>query len=118
MIEDERSLDPELLEASVLSLREELLTIAGIHDSTARNIATHPHSKGGAEGLVGTLIIAVPASMPILRELRTMLHDWLHRNDGKRIRLEIDGTVIDASGLSDDALEKLVARRMPSDADQ
>ena len=32
-------------------------------------------------------MIAVPASMPVLRELRMLLRDWLHRNDGKKVDL-------------------------------
>jgi hypothetical protein len=118
VIEDERSSDSELLEASVLALREEILSIVGIQDGPIRSTAPPPHSKGGVAGLLGTLIITVPASMPILRELRTILRDWLHRNDGKHIRLEIGGVVIDASGLSDDALERLATRRIPPDADE
>lgn len=118
VIADDSSYDPELLEASVLSLREEILTIAGIQDLMPQSVVTPARSKGGADGLVGTLVIAVPASIPVLRELRMLLRDWLHRNDGKKVRLEIGGTILDATGLSDDALEKLVIRGVSPDASQ
>jgi hypothetical protein len=113
----ERFSDPELLEASVLSLREELLDIPGIRDLMPRGTGTPPRSKGGPVELVGTMLMAIPASMPVLRELRITLHDWLHRNDGKQVRLEINGVVVDATGLSDDTLEKLVIRGIASDGD-
>jgi hypothetical protein len=115
VLTDERSADPEDLEASVLALREELLAISGIHDLMPRNAVTPPRSKSGGAGIIGSVLIAVPASMPVLRELRIVLHDWLHRNDGKHVRLEIAGVVIDAGGLSDDALEKIISRGIASD---
>ena len=117
VVVDERSADPELLEVSVLSLREELLAIPGIRDLMPHSTAAPPGSKGAPAELVGAMLMAIPASMPVLRELRITLHDWLHRNDGKQVRLEINGVVVDATGLSDDALEKLVARGITSDGD-
>jgi hypothetical protein len=117
VVMDERFADPELIEVSVLSLREELLAIPGIRDLMPHDAVRPPRSKGGSAELVGTILMAIPASMPVLRELRITLHDWLHRNDGKQVRLEINGAVVDATGLSDDALEKLVIRGIVSDGD-
>lgn len=115
LISDEYSSDSDLLQTSVLSLREELLEIDGIYDLTPRGINAPAHSKSGAAALVGALTLAVPASMPVLREFRMMLRDWLHRNDGKHARLEVDGRIVDVTGLSDDTLEKLVFHGLPSD---
>ncbi len=117
VVVDERLANPELLEKSVLALREELLAVPGLRDLTPRGTVARPQTKTGPAELVGTLLVAVPATMPVLRELRITLHDWLHRNDGKRVRLEINGVVVDAAGLSDDVLEKLVTRGIASDGD-
>jgi hypothetical protein len=115
LLTDECSTDPEDLEASVLTLRQEVLAISGIHDLVPRNAVIVPLSKSGAAGIIGSILIAVPASMPVLRELRIVLHDWLHRNDGKHVRLEIAGVVVDAKGLSDDALQELISRGIAQD---
>lgn len=117
VIVDERLADPEFLEGSALALREELLAVPGLRDLTPRGTVTPPLTKTGPAELAGTLLVAIPATMPVLRELRMVLHDWLHRNDGKRVKLEINGVVVDAAGLSDDTLEKLVTLGIAADGD-
>jgi hypothetical protein len=114
-IVDQRSSDADLLELSVQSLRKDLLEITGIYDIPSQKVAP-PNAKGAVEEIIGTLVIAVPASVPVLKEMRVLLHDWLHRNDGKRVRIEVAGKVIDVTGLSDEILEGLVLRETPPDA--
>ena len=51
VIADDGSSDPELLEASALSLRKEISAIAEINDLMPRNAPAPTGSKGGAEDL-------------------------------------------------------------------
>ena|ERR1700722_2930284 len=115
-ITDDRLSDTESIYTSTLSLRQELLEIDGIRDLVPSASDVNPQAKSGFATLIGVLSISVPATLPVLREFRMLLRDWLHRNDGKRIAIEVNGTKIDANGLSDaEFLELLSSEKISTD---
>ncbi|MGO9218397.1 MAG: hypothetical protein ACLP5E_11630 [Streptosporangiaceae bacterium] len=116
-ITDITSQSADALNNTVLALRRELLDIQGVQLVEQKRETTAEGAKSGSAIILGTLVISFSSSVPVLREIRGFFHDWLRRNDGKRATIQISGKLIDISGLSEEAIERLAGQTSGNDGD-
>jgi hypothetical protein len=89
-------------------LRRELLDL----DVEDVRRATDGAAPDGTRGLdaeaLGSLIVSLVAAPEVLRAVVGTIRDWLGRSRARSVRLELDGDVLDVSGLSSESQERLV----------
>jgi hypothetical protein len=69
-----------------------------------------PGTRGGLVAAAGALVITAQPHVAAVVKIVSSLWDWLRRGEGgeRKIRLEVDGDVIELSGASNELQEKLV----------
>ncbi|MFC7494874.1 MULTISPECIES: hypothetical protein [unclassified Nocardioides] len=92
-------------------LRDELLQLpeAASVDALTTGEAP-PGTRGGLVAEAGALVITAPPNVAALVAIVGSVWRWLRRggSTGRRIRLEVDGDVIELSGATDAQQEKLI----------
>lgn len=98
----------DVLAEDAAQLREELceLDVDDVTDAVAGDAP--PGSKGLDLAVLGALVVRLSQSRELLREVVDTVHDWLNRNDSHHVRLEIDGDVLDMTGVSAEERKALV----------
>jgi hypothetical protein len=109
-VTDERSVDAGRLDESLLALRQELLEMRDVRSVNPSPAAPQQHAKSGSGQLVGSLLVTLSLSAPSLTILLKFLHEWLKRNEGKRVRLKHQGELIEIEGLSERSIKELLDR--------
>lgn len=60
-----------------------------------------PGAKGVELVALGVLVVRLARSRKVLGQVVDAIRDWATRNAGQHVRMEIDGDVIDVTGVSD-----------------
>jgi hypothetical protein len=100
--DDESAID------SVLHLRSEL---ADLDIEAAELVAGNepPASAKGLEGAaVGELLVVLRGSAQLLRTVVMVVRDWLARSDVPRVRMVVDGDLLEITRVSDRDMQVLV----------
>src|SRR5262245_56036291 len=104
---DPGSDDPEELERLARSLRAELLELDV--EAVEPVAETAPEGSRAVDALVvGALLVKLVRNAAALGAVVRTVRGWLGPHGDRRVRLEIDGDVIELSGASDDERERLV----------
>jgi Effector Associated Constant Component 1 len=109
-VSDDRSSDESRLDESVLALRRELSDVPGVRSVTPRATLPGERARSASAHIVGSLLVSMSISAPSVTFLIRFLHEWLRRNDGKRITVTRDGHTIDLAGLSDETIKEILSR--------
>jgi hypothetical protein len=100
--------DADELDALAQSLRLELLELD--LDAVEPEVAAPaPEGARAVEALLaGALIIRLSQTSEALSSLVGTVRSWLGSHDDRRVRIELDGDVIELSGVTDDERDRLV----------
>jgi hypothetical protein len=100
---------PEELDWLTERLRRELLAL---DVADVRRGAEAAAAPDGARGLdietIGTLLVSLVTAPEMLRAVVGTIRDWLGRSRARSVCLEIDGDVLQMTGLSSEAQERLI----------
>jgi hypothetical protein len=106
----DRSEDAERLDDASHSLRDDLLDVDGV--SAITPVARGPAAEGTKSIMpvdLGSLSVSVVVTGAVTAKIAQIIHDWLRRNDGKRVVVERrDGTEVAVEGYSEDAARQLI----------
>ena len=101
-------MDDAELDRLARSLREDLLEL----DLDAVELAPDgapPEGARAAEALVvGALVVQLARTSDALATLLRTIRGWLGPSGERRVRIELDGDVLELSGVSDEERERLV----------
>ena len=102
--------DPEALEQLSLSLRRELLGLDEVAGVTQKHAGKPPPNTRAVEPLVvGALIVTVGRTAGALRVVISVVTRWLALQPARTIKLQLDGDILDVSGISSVDQERLIA---------
>jgi hypothetical protein len=105
---DPGSADAEELERLARSLRAELLELDV--EAVEPVSETAPDGSRAVDALVvGALVVRLVRNTAALAAVVRTVRGWLGPHGDRRVRLELDGDVIELSGASDDERERLVS---------
>ena len=105
---DAGSDDPEELERLARSLRAELLELDV--DAVESRARTAPDGSRAVDALVvGALVVRLVRNAAALNAVVRTVRGWLGPHGDRRVRLELDGDVLELSAASDEERERLVS---------
>jgi hypothetical protein len=105
---DPGSDDPEELERLARSLRAELLELDV--DAVEPVSEAAPDGSRAVDALVvGALVVRLVRTSAALAAVVRTVRGWLGPHGDRRVRLELDGDVLELSGASDAERERLVS---------
>lgn len=98
----------EQVEASGARLREELLELDV--DAVARLPAGNapPGTRAVDPTVVGGLMVALPPTLQVLREVLDVVATWVDRSSSRSVHLELDGDVLEIDHVSAGERQALV----------
>lgn len=100
--------DEEELARLVQALRTELLELE-IESATPAASGDAPAGAKGVEALaLGALVIRLARKPDTLRSVARAIGGWLSIHRGRRVRIELDGDVLELSDASDEEQGRLV----------
>ena len=103
-----RGADAEELEQLASSLRTELLDLDVDAVERARTKAA-PEGARAVEALVaGAVLVRLVRNKDALSSVVKTVRAWLGEHRQRRVRIELDGDVLELSGVSDEERERLV----------
>ena len=101
-------LDADELERLAGSLRTELLEL-DVHAVEPATRGTAPDGTRAVEAIVvGALVVRLARSSESLAALAHTVRSWLALRPEQRVRIELDGDVLELTGVSDDERDRLV----------
>lgn len=100
--------DDDSLAESVAVLSGEIAEL-DVHDVRPQPAGAAPTGAKGLELLAaGTLLIKLGRSSKILREVVDAVRDWMDRSDTRKVKMVVDGDVLEITGASDVDIKALV----------
>ena len=90
------------------SLRQDLLELELDGVELAADGAPPEGSRAVEALAVGALIVQLARSADALSSLLRTIRGWLGPSADRRVRIELDGDVLELSGVSDDERERLI----------
>jgi hypothetical protein len=106
----EQDADPLRLDDLSRALRNELLEAD--ETRTVLPLETGPAPEGTRSGLVaaaGALVVTVQPQLAAVVKIVSLMRAWLGRGGGeRRIRLEVDGDVIELTGATSEQQQRLI----------
>ncbi len=107
----EQDADPLRLDDLSRALRDELLEVDATR--TVVPLETGPAPEGTRSGLAaaaGALLLTVQPQLAAMVKIVSLMRAWLVRGGGeRRIRLEVDGDVIELTGATSEQQERLIS---------
>jgi hypothetical protein len=103
----EQANDAELAELA-MSLRQELLALDVARVDLASAGPAPAGTRGGDALAVGALIVSLAASSGLLRAMVDAVASWVARPGQRSVRLELDGDVLEVTGVSAGEQHRLV----------
>jgi hypothetical protein len=91
--------DPEELTELGTQLREQLLELDVERVDFAVGGQTPPGTRAGEAFVAGALVVTLVQSSGLLTALIDMVQLWISRIGGRSVRLEIDGDVLEVTGI-------------------
>jgi len=108
-IEDEQS-DLAALERAVLDFRDELLQLDVDQVEQGQGAEAPPGTRAGTIAAIGSLIVTLQPTVEGIGALVGMIRTWLARGGGgRKVRIELDGDVLELSGTTAEVQEQLAA---------
>jgi len=92
--------DPEELQLSVDALREDLLSLEVDRVDLSEGGPAPEGSRAGVTQAVGSLLVLLAPTLPLLEGLVGVVVAWLERTGGRSVALEIDGNRLELTGVS------------------
>jgi hypothetical protein len=93
----------------VKNLRSELLEL-DVERAEPLAIGNAPEGARGVEALMlGALVVRLVRQPEALRSVVQAIAGWLSIHRGRRVRIELDGDVLELSGASDEVQDRLVS---------
>ena len=99
-VDDDSETDPEALTELTYMLREELLELDVDEVELAAGGDAPPGSKGVELAVVGGLIVKMVRSSGLLDATIKTIASWVSRGPARTVRIELDGDVLEVSGVS------------------
>jgi hypothetical protein len=100
--------DADELEQLARSLRRELLELDVAAVEPALSDGAPEDARAVEALLAGALIVRLSQTSEALSSLIGTVRSWLGSHDDRRVRIELDGDVIELSSASDEERERLV----------
>jgi hypothetical protein len=108
-MQDEQA-DLAALERTVLNFRDELLQLDVDRVEQGNGGEAPPGARAGTVAAIGSLIVTLKPTMEAVAALVGMVRAWLARGDGgRKVRIELDGDVLELSGTTAEVQEQLAA---------
>ncbi len=109
---------PDELELLALRLRHELLAL-DVEEVRRDGMREAPNGARGIDpGQIGSLLVSLVGAPELLRSVVGLVRDWLGRSRARSVHVEIDGDVLDVTGVSsadqDRLIEAWLSRRTAS----
>ncbi|MFK4227816.1 hypothetical protein [Streptomyces sp. NPDC019890] len=92
--------DTEALQLLLRALQEDLLALDIDRVEQAEAGPAPEGSRAGVAEAVGSLIVVLAPSLPLLEGLVGVVQSWLERTGGRSATLEIDGRRLELTGVS------------------
>jgi len=92
--------DAEELAHLTQQLRRELLELDVLSVEPARDGAAPAGSKGVNVEAAGSLVVGLTSSGSLLRKIIETVQSWMIRRGPRSVRLELDGDVLEVTGVS------------------
>jgi len=107
---DEDELDPERLERLTAALLRDLRQVSEVESAARAPGTPAPDGTRGVDVLsIGMLILTVAKTGTALRAATGAIQAWLSGQPNRSVKLELDGDVLEISGISSAAQEQLIA---------
>jgi hypothetical protein len=106
----EQDADPLRLDDLSRALRAELLEVDATQTVVPLETGPAPEgTRGGLAAAAGALLVTVQPQLAAVVKIVSLVRAWLVRGGGdKRIRLEVDGDVIELTGATTEQQERLI----------
>ena len=120
-VDDDSGPDPEALTELTYMLREELLQLDVDEVELAAGGDAPPGSKGVELAVLGGLIVKLVRSTGLLDATIKTIASWVGRGPSRTVRIELDGDVLEVSGVSAGEQRALIddwVRRRAAASDQ
>lgn len=101
--------DDEELERLARSLRAELLELDVSAVEPAASGSPPPGARGVEALALGVLVVRLARSSDALASVARTVRAWLGSRSDRRVRIELDGDVLELTGASDEERERLVS---------
>jgi hypothetical protein len=100
--------DPETLSEAAGQLREELLELDVARVDVPSDGQPPPGTRAGDLVALGSLIVSLAQSSGLLTAVVATVQSWVSRHGSRSVRLELDGDVLEVSGISSREQRELV----------
>jgi hypothetical protein len=112
----DRGEDAERLDEASHSLQDDLLDVSGVRAITPLAGEAAEGTKAVMPVEVGSLSVGVVVTAAAIAKIAQVIHDWLRRNEDKRVAFErADGTKVAVEGYSLEAARELIASVLSAD---
>jgi hypothetical protein len=98
--------DPEAVAEATRQLRRELLELDVDSVESPRSEDPPPGSRAVDVSALGALVVTI-AQTPLLGEIVETVRSWLTRSRQGTIKLELDGDVLELTGISSDEQRRI-----------
>ncbi|MGH3829026.1 MAG: hypothetical protein ACRDRS_01025 [Pseudonocardiaceae bacterium] len=92
--------DAERLDELAVQLREELLELDIERAERTTAGQAPPGTRAGEILVAGALTVLLAQSSGLLTALVEMVRSWISRDSGRSVKLEIDGDVLEVTGIN------------------
>jgi hypothetical protein len=89
-------------------LREELLELDVERVDPAAAAEVPPGARGAAWAGVGAWLVSIVSSSGALADVVETIRAWLRRGEGRSVRLELEGDVLELTGVSSEQQQQLI----------
>jgi hypothetical protein len=107
-LEGERGAAADELDRLTLRLRRELLQL-DVYDVRHGGVREAPDGARGIDpGTIGSLLVSLAGGPGALRAVVRVVRDWLGRSRARSVHLEIDGDVLEVTGIASANEDRLI----------
>jgi hypothetical protein len=101
--------DAEELERLVSGLRRELLELDAVDAAVSASAGPAPAGSRAVEALLaGAVLVRFARNKDVLSAVMKVVRGWLGEQGQRRVRVELDGDVLELTGASDQERDRLV----------
>lgn len=101
------SVDERVVEQQTLDLADELRGVRGVEVDRAR-AEVPPDAKALDVAAIGSLLVSLGGAGGAITALVGVLRGWVTREQGRKIRIRIDGRELELSGASRNEEQQLI----------
>jgi hypothetical protein len=107
---DEEGTDPELLERLTVALLRDLRQVSAVEKVSRPSASPAPEGTRAVDLLsIGALILTLAKTPGALRAATGAIQAWLSGQPSRSVKLELDGDILELTGVSSGAQEQLIS---------